>query len=139
MLNKIQMPEKYPDLIDRIQSSFIDMILIIILMFVFASMLDRFEDVPDWVRIVLFASLFVLYEPLCTSIGFTAGNYIKGIRVRKENDTSKKINVFVATVRYLAKLLLGWVSFLTIHSNPKKRAIHDFMAGSVMIKYKHDL
>jgi hypothetical protein len=30
------------------------------------------------------------------------------------------------------KLLLGAISFLTISSNPKRRAIHDFMSGSVM-------
>ncbi len=129
------MQEKYPDLSDRIQSSFIDGILIIVMMFVFASILDRFENVPDWVRIVMFAVLFIIYEPLCTSIGFTLGNYLKGIRVRREADSSKRINIILAVVRFIVKILLGWVSFLTISSNPKKRAIHDFMAGSVMIKY----
>jgi uncharacterized RDD family membrane protein YckC len=126
--------EKYPQLTDRIQSAFIDTILIIIMMFVFASVLDRFEDVPDWVRIAMFVGLFIVYEPLCMTLGSTLGNYIKGIRVRKASDLTKRINIFQAIIRYPIKVLLGWVSFLTINSNPKRRAIHDLVSGSVMIK-----
>lgn len=128
------MQEKYPQLIDRIQSSFIDMMLIIVMMFVFSSILDRFENVPDWVRISLFAGLFIFYEPLCMTIGFTLGNYIKNIRVRKHSDSAHRINIFQAIIRYPVKVLLGWVSFLTINTNPKRRAIHDLVSGSVMIK-----
>ena len=68
---------EYPLLGDRIQSSFIDMILIILMMFVFASILDRYENVPDWVRIILFIGLWAAYEPVSTSLGCTLGNYIQ--------------------------------------------------------------
>ena len=54
---------EYPLLGDRVQSSFIDLILIVILMFVFASILDRYEHVPDWIRVVLFVGLWAVYEP----------------------------------------------------------------------------
>ena len=128
------MTAKYPQLSERIQSTFIDTILIIVMMFVFASILDRYENVPDWVRIVMFASLFIIYEPLCMTMGSTLGNYLKGIRVRKYSDTSKRINIFQAIVRYPIKVILGWLSFLTISSNPERRAIHDLVSGSVMIK-----
>ena len=128
------MSEKYPEIADRVQSTFIDTVLIIILMFVFASILDRYENVPDWVRIGLFAGLFIIYEPLCTTIGFTLGNYLKGIRVRKHSDPTKRINIFQAIIRYPIKVLLGWLSFLTISTNPERRAFHDLVAGSVMIK-----
>ena len=128
------MEEKYPQLTDRIQSTFIDTILIVILMFAFASILDKFDNVPDWVRIVMFAGLFIAYEPLCMTLGSTFGNYLKGIRVRKNSDSTKRINIFQAIIRYPVKVLLGWVSFLTINSNPKRRAIHDLVSGSVMIK-----
>jgi len=128
------MTEQYPELKDRIQATFIDFILIMILLFVFAAVLDKFENAPDWVRVALFVSLFIVYEPLSMTIGCTLGNYIKGIRVRQISDTSKKINLFQALIRYPIKCLLGWISFLTIGSNPKRRAIHDLAAGSVMIK-----
>lgn len=41
---------------------------------------------------------------------------------------------FQAIIRYIIKISLGWISFLTINSNYEKRAIHDFVAGSVVIK-----
>ncbi|WP_290795347.1 hypothetical protein [Flavihumibacter sp. UBA7668] len=72
------MKENYPLLMDRIQSTFIDTLFILLLMFAFANLLDKFETVPDWVR--------------------------------------------------------SWISFLTINTNPHKRAIHDLVSGSVMIK-----
>jgi cytochrome bd-type quinol oxidase subunit 2 len=128
------MIDKYPELKDRIQSSFIDTILIVIMMFVFAAVLDKYEDVPDWVRITMFAGLFIVYEPLCMTIGCTLGNFIKGIRVRKNTDTSKRINIFQAIIRYPVKVALGWLSFLTIGADSKRRAIHNMVAGSVMIK-----
>ena len=126
--------EKYPLLGDRVQSTFIDTILIIVLMFVFASVLDRYENVPDWIRIALFVGLFAIYEPVCTTLGCTLGNYIKNIRVRRTNDSTKRINIIQALIRYIFKIGLGWISFLTINSNPQRRAIHDLVAGSVMIK-----
>lgn len=128
------MEEKYPLLTERIQSSFIDMILIILAIFVFAGILDKFENVPDWVRVGLFVGLFVIYEPLCMVVGCTLGNYLKRIRVRKYADTKKRINPFQSIVRYPIKMGLGWISFLTINSNLKRRALHDIISGSVMIK-----
>jgi uncharacterized RDD family membrane protein YckC len=103
-------------------------------MFVFAALIDKFEHVPDWVRMAMFVGLFVVYEPLFMTLGCTLGNYIKGIRVRKVEDPSKKINILQAILRYPIKFMLGWLSFLTIGSNPQRRAIHDLVAGSVMIK-----
>ncbi len=127
-------PIKYPLLGDRVQSTFIDTILIIVSMFIISAILDRYENVPDWVRITLFASIWLVYDPLCTSLGCTLGNYVKGLRVRQHNNHTKKINIVLAIFRYVVKISLGWVSFLTINTNHEKRAIHDFVAGSVVIK-----
>jgi uncharacterized RDD family membrane protein YckC len=125
---------EYPLLGDRVQSSFIDLVFILILMFISATLLERMKNPPDWLRIGLFVLIFILYEPLCTTLGFTIGNYFKKIRVRKVSNTSKRINLLQAIIRYILKAGLGWISFLTIHSNKERRAIHDFAAGSVMIK-----
>jgi uncharacterized RDD family membrane protein YckC len=124
----------YPSLSDRIQSTFIDTLFIVLLMFAFSSILDKYEGAPDWIRIALFFGIWGVYEPLSTSLGFTIGNYIKGIRVRKYADTSKRINIFQALLRYAIKIFLGWISFLTMHTNQQRRAIHDFAGGSVMVK-----
>ena len=130
-----QSQASYPSLSDRFQSTFIDLILIIMMMFVISSILEKYENTPDWIRIVLFVGIWGIYEPVCTSLGCTIGNYIKNIRVRKHNDTTRRINLFQALIRYVLKALLGWISFLTIHSNKERRAIHDLAAGSVMINH----
>lgn len=126
--------DEYPLLSDRIQSSFIDLMFIVVMMFVFASWLEKFENAPGWIRIALFFGLWAIYEPVCTSMGATLGNYLKGIRVRQQKSPSKRINIFQAFLRYLFKTSLGWISFLTIHTNKERRAIHDLVAGSVMIR-----
>ncbi|GAO43567.1 RDD family protein [Flavihumibacter petaseus] len=99
-------------------------------------LLERYENTPDWIRIALFFGLWAVYEPLCTSLGCTAGNYLKGIRVRDVNHPEKRINFLQAFIRYVIKLSLGWISFLTMYTNHQRRAIHDLVAGSVMIRYE---
>ena len=128
------MTENYPLLKDRVQSTFIDFIFLLVLSFIGAAIIDKFENVPDWVRIALFVFLVIVYEPLFTALGCTVGNYMKGIRVRQYADTTRKINIFQALIRYPVKTFLGWLSFITINSNPQRRAIHDLVAGSVVIK-----
>jgi RDD family. len=127
------MENQYPQLIDRIQSTFIDTLVIIMLMFAFAGISDQIGNVPDGVKIAMLAAL-LLYEPICTAYWCTLGNYIKRIRVRQESDTRMRISLFQALRRFVVKLLLGWVSFITININPRKRAIHDLACGSIMIK-----
>jgi uncharacterized RDD family membrane protein YckC len=126
--------QKYPELIDRVQSTFIDTLLIVLLIFVFSNVLDNYANVPDEARMAMFLFLFVIYEPVSMALGCTLGNYIKRIRVRQHSNTTKRINLFQAIIRYPVKIFLGWVSFLTIHSNPKRRAIHDLVSGTVMLK-----
>ena len=125
---------EYPTLSERFQSIFIDSVFIIIFMYASASALQKYGNPPDWIRIVLFFAIWSVYEPLCTSLGFTIGNYFKGIRVRKYSNPEKKINILQAYLRYILKIMFGWISFLTIHFNPEKRAIHDLVSGSVMIR-----
>jgi uncharacterized RDD family membrane protein YckC len=124
---------EYPLLTDRVQSTFIDTLFILILTFISASILDKFDNVPDWIRIALFFGFWAIYEPLATTLGATIGNYVKGIRVRKYSAPDKKLNFLQAFIRYIFKVGLGWLSFLTLHTNKERRAIHDFVAGSVMI------
>jgi len=128
------METKYPQLTDRIQSVFIDVLFIVVLMLIGSKIIDKYEEVPDWVRIMMFAGIWIVYEPLAVSLGCTFGQYIKGLRVRSITDTNKKINIIQSLFRYIIKTALGWISFLIISSNPQRRAIHDFAGWSVMIK-----
>jgi len=130
------METEYPSLSARLQSIFIDMIFLIVLMIATSSLLDHFPNAPGWIRAVAFIAIFAIYEPACLAFGCTIGNYIKGIRVKKFADTNSRINILQALLQYIVKLSLGWISFLTMHSNPERRAIHDMASGSVMIYRK---
>src|SRR5882757_3484596 len=114
--------EEYPLLLDRVQSIFIDLVFIIVLMFAFSAILDRYENPPNWIRVAAFFGLWAIYEPLLVTLGCTLGQYIKKIRVRSYPDTSKRISIFPAFIRYILTTLPGWISFLTIHTNKEKRA-----------------
>jgi len=127
---------KYPTLVKRFQSVFIDTFIILIGMLIFAAILGNFDNAPDWLRAVLFIGLWFIYEPVCMTLGGTLGNRILKLRVLKHNTTNDRINLFQAYIRFAVKILLGWLSFITIHMNSEKRAIHDFAANSIMIQLK---
>lgn len=124
----------YPPLINRVQSLIIDQVFIILCMFLFSFLLQNTnEESTGTLRGILFISLFFIYEPVCMTFGCTIGNYISGIRVRKFRDEEKKINIFSSYIRFIVKILLGIISFFTVTSNKSKRAIHDMVAGTVVI------
>lgn len=124
---------QYPSLTDRIKSSLIDFLFVLFLMSCIAVLLDNSMDVPDSLRAGLFIFLFFVYEPLAHTFGFTLGNYITGIRVRKSNATEKKINIAQSYLRFTVKTVLGWMSFFTIHRNKKRKALHDIASGTLTI------
>jgi uncharacterized membrane protein YeaQ/YmgE (transglycosylase-associated protein family) len=128
---------EYPDLKTRVQSIFIDTVLMIILMFLAGWILDKInpgqEEEDGWVRALIFISIWGIYEPVAMTIGCTLGNYLMKIRARRFDNVERKINLFQAYARFIVKMLLGWLSFLTISMNNERRAIHDFAGGSVMI------
>ena len=109
------MENEYPSLSERFQSIIIDQVFIVILMFLSATILDKFNDAPDWIRIALFFGIWGIYEPVCMTIGGTIGNFVKRIRVKKFEAPAKRINIFQAYIPYITKVLLGFISFLTIN------------------------
>ncbi len=127
------MNKEYPSISDRIKSTTIDTIIIIGFMYFASEILNSFENVPNYVRITLFAGI-LLYEPICTAFGATIGNDKMEIRVRSNSDHSKKINFFQAVIRFAFKILFGWLSFITVFTSKKSRTVHDYLSGSVMIK-----
>ena len=132
-LNQTLMEREYPTILERIKSTTIDTIIIIAFMYLASEVLSSFENVPDYVRMILFAGI-LLYEPICTVFGATIGNDKMEIRVRSSSDHSKKINFFQAIIRFILKFSLGWLSFITFFFSKKSRTIHDYFSGSVMIR-----
>ena len=85
--------------------------------------------------IMISSSLIVslTYEPFLTSYSRTIGQRLMNIRVRRHGNPNERISLFNAYLRCFIKDLLGWISFISIHFNSERRAIHDLASGSVMI------
>ncbi len=77
--------------------------------------------------------VWLTYEPVLTTRSGTIGQRVMGIRVRDGHDPFKKISLLSSYIRFIVKVLLGLVSFITIHRNEQKRALHDLAAVSVMV------
>ena len=123
-------------LIMRIKSSIIDTVVLIFLMYLASIFLEK----TGFKSIIMRGSIFLLvwlYEPILVTLNRTLGQKIMGLRVRKFSDLKNgnlktNINIFYSITRYFSKLLLGWISLLTIHSDDYGRAIHDKIGNSVM-------
>ena len=127
----------YPTLSKRVQSIFIDLLFMILMMLVSGWILDKLnpqqEEGDEWIRAALFVGIWGIYEPVAMTLGCTLGNFLIKIRVRKQNNTGKKINILQAYVRFIVKFFLGWISFITISFNEERRAIHDFASGTIVL------
>lgn len=130
-------PDKYPSLVVRYQAMFADVMVIIGLMLFAGYVLKYLDHPPDWLRMALFFGIVGVYEPLCISFGATVGHLIMKTRVRQYGEETKRINIFMALIRYVFKLLLGVISFLTLSSNEQRRAIHDMASGSVVVNLSY--
>ncbi|MBP6432170.1 MAG: RDD family protein [Ferruginibacter sp.] len=131
---------KHPSLIKRVQSILIDTIIMVALMFLAAWVLEKFnvgdDEESGLIKAIIFICIWGIYEPLSMTLGSTIGNYLVGIKVRKHSSYNSRINIFQAYIRFVVKVLLGWISFITIGMNAERRAVHDFVSGSVMIEKK---
>ncbi|SCY40755.1 RDD family protein [Nonlabens sp. Hel1_33_55] len=126
---------EYASIPDRVKAAVIDGILIIGAMYGASQLLGNFENVPDAIRIAIAVILFLLYEPLMVSLfGGTIGHMFSDITVRQENQPHENINFFKALVRWIIKVLLGWLSLVTISMTKNKKAVHDMAVQSIVIQ-----
>ncbi|MBR9859420.1 RDD family protein [bacterium] len=126
--------EALPGVSDRARAAITDGVILIILLVISSMIISSFESVPDSVRMITFIFIFVLYDPLFTSLfGGTLGHYIMGIKVKHINHRDKNINIVFAIMRYLVKALLGWISLFTVGQNKYRLAIHDYVGQSIVL------
>jgi uncharacterized RDD family membrane protein YckC len=122
----------YPALFRRYLSTLLDGLLLLLAIVVISKLLGNRPSLTG-LRVVLFLFVVLGYEPLLTTYACTVGQYLMGIRVRRAADPTQHLSVFAAYVRYLVKIPLGMLSFMTIGFTSQRRAIHDFAARSIMI------
>lgn len=131
------MEKKYAKVFARVKAAVIDGIVLIVLMYSATAIFNLFDDVPNYLRLTVFISVFVLYEPILVSFfGASIGHFFCDIMVKRDGDNDKNIQLPIAIIRFIFKLFLGWVSLLTVNSNEKGKAIHDFVGGSVVLDYE---
>jgi len=136
--NRLEKELTYPGVSDRVKAAVTDSFIIVGFMFIAAYSFSQFESVPDNLRIMTFIFIFGLYDPIFTSfLGATLGHMAMNLRVRSKNDNEKKINFPIAIIRFIVKFFLGIVSLLTVGNNKKHLAIHDLVAGSIVIYKKN--
>ncbi|MEO9511211.1 MAG: RDD family protein [Flavobacteriaceae bacterium] len=129
----------YAILPSRIKALIIDQIIVIAAMYGVSELFSAFEDISDNLRIAAFFFIFIAYEPLFISLlGGTIGHTYSNIAVKRERDLDKNISFPAALIRLVIKISLGWISLLTVTSNIKRKAIHDYVVNSVVIESAHD-
>jgi uncharacterized RDD family membrane protein YckC len=137
----IEKPEKIdyskvyvlPTIKARYISMLIDVLIIVLLSLGISSLLDTIEQVPGFVKGILFVVVVLLYEPILITAGTTVGQFFLNLRVRNFKHPDQKLAFHLAILRTLVKIFLGWLSFVTVTFNVNRRAIHDFASGSIMI------
>jgi len=127
---------EYPSIARRYLATFIDVVFVLFAIIAVSYIFQQDHELAHFVRIGLMLTMFFIYEPLCTSRLCTIGQKIMGVRIRKM-DSFEKISILSAYGRIIVKILFGIFSFFTIPLNENKRAIHDFVVGSVVIDIRY--
>jgi len=126
--------EIYPEILDRVKAVVTDSVVIVAFIIIMTYTFSIFDTVPNNIRIITFVFIFVFYDPIFTSIfGGTIGHMTMGIRVKREKNTKKNIIFPLAIIRFIVKTFLGFISLFTVSGNPKAKAIHDYLVGSVVV------
>ncbi|PSR56477.1 RDD family protein [Adhaeribacter arboris] len=124
----------FPSLRRRFASYFIDLFIIIGAFMLVGYVIDLVGSVPGWLRGSILIFTLFLYDPIFISLfGGTIGHQLLDMRVIHVK-SSGNLNFGLAVLRFVVKVLLGWLSFLTIMFNPERRAIHDIISDSLVIK-----
>lgn len=123
----------YPRLIKRIRAVLVDSVVVPAAA-VGALAAGYAFGVTDFLGRVLLVTVpvFVLEPGLVTFTGGTIGHHVVGIRVQK-TDGSGNLDIFRATIRAIVKFVLGWLSFIFVLTTTRHQAIHDLIAGSIVV------
>lgn len=124
----------YPTLGRRYFAALIDGLVVVGGMLLVGTLLGDVAPAFEPVRAALFVGLFLGYEPVCTAFAATVGQRLMGFRVRRAATPTQRISLPAALLRYVVKVVLGLVSFVTMGFSRQRRAIHDLVSGSVALE-----
>jgi len=122
----------YAPLPRRYLATVVDGLLVLATFTVVSFLFQGAQESVAWIRVAIVLGLFFVYEPLLTSRRCTAGQRVMGVRVRDAANL-ERITIGAAYGRIIVKWLLGVISFVTIPFNSRRRGLHDFATGTVVI------
>jgi uncharacterized RDD family membrane protein YckC len=123
----------YPRLIKRVRAVLVDSIIIPSAVFAGLGIGAALNVSHPLVKgALLVAPIFLLGPVLVAFTGGTIGQHLEGIRVTRM-DGVRHINIFAATLRFIVKMGLGWLSFVFILATAKHQGLHDLVARSVVV------
>ena len=128
---------------ERLIALLIDVGIIFIIYCVFLAILFRikqFELETVWILMACGNLVFIFYETVWNSGGRnTLGRTLIGIRVvnRQTNEPLGIGRAFVRAVGYYISAILLMCGFFLAFIDDKHRALHDYLAGSVVIQARY--
>lgn len=126
----------YPYLITRYKAAIIDGIILFSVFTLLMLCLPSSGSARS-TGFIFYLMFIGLYEPsMIYFFAGTIGHQFLNIEVKQFISPDKKLTFISALIRSLFKLLLGWISFLTIGFNEEHRALHDIIGSSIVLYKK---
>ena len=123
----------YPRLVKRVRAVLIDSVVVPVIAVATLIAGHALGVTEFFGRVLLVAvPVFILEPGLVAFTGGTIGHHLVGLRVRRLSGAGN-IDIFAATIRAVVKFALGWLSFIFVLTTERHQAIHDLVAGSIVV------
>ena len=124
---------QYPRLLRRVRAFLIDLVLFIIIIYVWMISLQVLGESHVVLKILaLIVPIMVLEPGLVAFTGGTPGHHIMGLRIR-DASRDENIGILRATARALIRTFLGWLSFIFVLVTQKHQALHDYFTSTIVV------
>lgn len=131
----LAMETEYANISSRTKAVIIDTVVIVAMMYAATEILELFESVPNYVRVGIALFIFVLYEPIfVSSFGQTIGHSRSNLIVRRVENEDQYISFINALIRFALKVLLDWLSLLTVTGSEKNKQFTIRLLNRLLLK-----
>lgn len=123
----------YPRLIRRVQALIIDSVILSFLLVSLIFLISSDAIALRWLRAIILLFPLLFLEPILVSCsGGSIGHHLLNLKVQNASK-NKRINLFFAFIRFILKVILGWVSIIFVLTTKKHQAVHDLLVNSVVV------
>ena len=122
----------YPRFLRRLQALMIDGVVVGVGAVLTLLLSAKLGLQGGYSAILALLTIFALEPWLVAFTGGTLGHHFAGIRVANKRN-GKNVNIFAAVIRFLAKIVLGTLSLISVFVTKQHQAIHDQLVGSIVV------